>query len=308
MFWLEVSEKETMVLIRILILCLFVFSDIAVAEIAGSGRGYRSNIFGRPIANITADYFRSGANSRRTQQMEFNRLFERFAGHPDLAESTAAIEKALAFYAKHKYGIDPECGGTTDRQPIQGDWIVVTDYTLSASKHRQFYLNIKTGEVRKAYATHGSGSSYPSPTGQPVSACPPEHVVHCGRGAYMCDIPISFEDESESHKTQTGFFLTGAQNTSGKATFNQGNPPSNGDYNSIILHGATRGTANAQSREVIYHRASYVPGPDGAPNACAFSWGCPATDPQTFEDIKDELVEGTLFYNHTIAENDIPSC
>lgn len=286
------------------------FSDVVVAEIATSRRAHSTGLFGGPIAQVSPDYFRDKNNIKlRHQHIEFKNLFRRIASHPDLSQSTAAVEKALAFYVKHKNGVSADCGGTQARKPIQGDWIVVTDYSLPMTVPRQFYINLKTGEVRKAYAGHGSGSNSPSNTSV-VKACPPEHIIDCGRGARSCAIPISFDDINGSHKTQTGFFLAGGPNNSGKATFNKGQPPADGQYNSIILHGAVRSTRKAASREVIFHRASYIPDSSKTRMGCGYTWGCPATDPQTFESIKDELVEGTLFYNHTIAEDQTvnPSC
>ncbi len=294
--------------IKVFVLTLFVFSDVTMAEIAHGRKSYQK-FFGSRVTQVSTDYFRGDISSvGKNKYWKFKRLFDRFANHPELSQSTAALEKALAFYTKHKEGVSVSCGGTT-QDPIQGDWIVVTDYTLPMTVPRQFYINLRTGEVRKAYAGHGGGSNSASST-SPVDACPPEHVIRCGPSGTGCAIPISFDDIPESHKTQTGFFLAGGPNNSGKATFNQGQPPSDGQYNSIILHGAVKSTRKAASREVIYHRSSYIPGADAPTMGCGYTWGCPATDPKTFEDIKDELVEGTLFYNHTIQEDLTvnPSC
>lgn len=313
---MECPKKRQMMLLRVLILLLCFTAEISVADDIATRRAYQS-LFGSKVTQIKGGYFNADVSPvGKKKYNEFRRLFDQFANHPDLSKSTPALEKAFAFYVKHKEGVSVGCGGETQNS-IKGDWIVVTDYTLPITVPRQFYINVKTGQVIKAYAAHGSGSNRASAT-SPVQGCPAEHIIECSRGGRACAIPISFDNDYKSYKTQTGFYLAGTPYKSTKATFNNGVPPSGGP-NAIKLKGAQQSTRNwvvdprtgqKVDRAVRYHRSSYTNRPDQAPNACGFSWGCPSTDPQTFESIKRELVEDTLFYNHTLQEELTvnPSC
>jgi len=254
--------------------------------VATSGSIVPSSYFKDSKGLVSADLFK-----------EHQDLIRKFASNPKLAKSQKALELGLAFFVKNKDGIPKECGGAKPGEKITNrEWMVITDYTKPLDEHRQFYLNLVTGEVKSAAAAHGYGSN---------KNCPEEHLFKCkrkGKIVEKCKIPAKIGDVPESGQSSSGYYLSDKGYASGQGTFRNGTPKyKNGEINAINLEGVLSENKNASYRKIVFHRASYVQ--EGTVNECSSSAGCPSTNPKIFEEMKDKLMKGALFYSHTIKED-----
>lgn len=260
----------------------------------------------RYIPSITkTSYFGTEKTTElREAHEEFSHLFRKFSQNPKLSDSLKAVERGLAFFVKNKKRIPDKCGGKLAGEPISNeDWMVVTDYTKPHDQHRMFFLNLETGEVISAPAAHGYGSN---------RNCPEEHKFKCkrkGRWVEKCKIPAAIGDTHDSGRNSRGFYLSDNGYVSGQPTFREGIPQyKNGEINAIYLQGLLDANKNSFDRRTVFHRASYVQ--EDEVNLCSNSAGCPSTTPEVFEKMKEILLKGTLFYSHTIEdeEMEMPDC
>lgn len=242
---------------------------------------------------------------------EFLSLLDKFS-QPRLQGSRRALERALAFYVKHKHQIEP-CDGDvgarefrdTSHNAVTGfngsKFILMADFTVPHPAHRFFIMNVETGEVKSCPVAHGVGSN---------TGCAEGDEVECKREVngvevteYRCRRPATLSNTPNSNQTSRGFFQIGKGYTSSSSSFTAGELPSVG-INALFIRGLIGGVnSNALSRSVVFHRAAY------SSDRCGNSHGCPAICPDLFERYKLQ-VEGSLLYLHT-AEDEVravPDC
>lgn len=141
------------------------------------------------------------------------------------------------------------------------DRIGIVDFTRPSSAPRLFILDIATGAMQSHLVAHGRGSD-PTHTGW----------------------ALRFSNEPGSLASSTGAYLSGAE-YSGK------------HGRSMRVIGLDPENANAESRAIVVHAASYV-GPDIAARAGKLgrSQGCFAVSDTSLGDVLGQLGAGRLIY------------
>lgn len=141
-------------------------------------------------------------------------------------------------------------------------YLTIIDYTKPSFKKRMYIIDLRTGEVRKHFVSHGKNS---------------------GR-IYAVD----FSNEADSLKSCKGFFLTGREYVGKHGT-------------ALVLHGLQKGINDrARERGIVIHGADYA-GPKSIlinGGRLGRSWGCPAVPLGEADQIIDRIKNGSLLYIH----------
>ena len=140
------------------------------------------------------------------------------------------------------------------------DILVIIDFTKPSTEERLYVIDLEHEKLLyKTHVAHGrnSGSNYAT----------------------------SFSNESGSHKSSLGFFVT-------DHTYQGRN-----GY-SLILHGLEKGfNDNARERAIVIHGAAYCnPGVIASAGRLGRSFGCPALPQSVNKEIIDTIKEGALMY------------
>jgi len=247
-----------------------------------------------------AQYLDAPENTEKYQ--EFLRLYNMFAGRPELQNSQRALVRALAFYSRNRDGGLNTCqGGDSRASESLGnqEWIMISDLTLARNQERLFFLNTRTGEIVSDYSSHGRGSNERGNCDQALlnryglSSCNQIPTVMAE------DLTASELATGRTYVTRGGFFETGSLH------YLAGKPAWSGSPNYLTLTGLQASNADAIDNSVIMHGARYVS--DG--NA-GRSWGCPTMQRDTFERMRGLIDGGALLYMHTINEDQkgLPEC
>ena len=234
------------------------------------------------------------------QQEDYDRLYNKFKGNSLLIASHTALQRALAFYVKHRDDKNIQCHSRLSPKTIKNkNYILITDYTIPHPENRFFILHLNSGKVIASPAAHGYGSNL-------NASCPKGYRVSCGKRGIKCTIPVKLGNKQGSGQTSRGFYITYEPYRSYQKTFIEGWPRSlPKQKNAIRLDGLEYGVNHkARQRDIVFHRASYYG------NLCSNSEGCPAIQPIVFEKYKNDLDHGALFYIHTIDDKNkkLPNC
>lgn len=138
------------------------------------------------------------------------------------------------------------------------NYIVIVDYTKSASQKRMFIINMKTGGVDSYAAAHGKGSD-PSHTGRATN----------------------FSNGFGTNASSIGFFKT-AETYMG----NHGR--------SLRLDGLSKTNSNARARAIVIHSNWYV----SQSAATGRSWGCIVVADSVRDSIIDRIKGGAMIYSY----------
>jgi len=144
------------------------------------------------------------------------------------------------------------------RHVIQGDHAAIIDFSLPSTSKRFFLLDLKTGDVKKYYTSHGRNSGMLQPT--------------------------RFSNIKDSKTSSLGLVVTGETYT-GIHGF------------SLNLHGLEKHNALVYKRRIVIHGADYVSEDFIRKyNRLGVSWGCPAVEDSVLPEIIKALPAGSLVY------------
>lgn len=148
-------------------------------------------------------------------------------------------------------------------------YVVIIDYSAPSTNRRFFFIDLRSGEVKKYYTSHGIGS---------------------GEGNYA----YRFSNTKDSRQTSLGIYLTGEIYT--------------GSYGKTLrMYGLQRSNDQAYNRDIVLHGAWYV-GEDfinminkktgQAYGRLGLSWGCPALSLSMAEKLIPLLKGGSVIYHY----------
>lgn len=148
-------------------------------------------------------------------------------------------------------------------------YVAVVDYSAPSTQRRFYFINMRTGDVQKYYASHGIGS---------------------GEGNYA----YKFSNTKDSRQTSLGFYLTGDIYT--------------GSYGKTLrMYGLQKSNDQAYNRDIVVHGAWYV-GEDfinmknpktGQPfGRLGLSWGCPALSLSMADKLIPYLKGGSVIFHY----------
>lgn len=148
-------------------------------------------------------------------------------------------------------------------------FVAIVDYSAPSTKRRFFLINLKSGEVKAFYTSHGIGS---------------------GKGNYA----YKFSNTKDSRQTSLGMYLTGD-------TYR-------GSYGPTLrMYGLERSNDQAYNRDIVLHGAWYVgedfiktinPKTKEPFGRLGLSWGCPAVSLSVVEKIAPLLKNGSLVLHY----------
>jgi hypothetical protein len=166
------------------------------------------------------------------------------------AEDRNAFEIAASFYRQNHSLIENK------------NYLAIIDYTKPSWVKRLFIYDAAGNRVRSFLVAHGKESGF--------------------------IFAREFSNESNSHKSCKGFFLTGE--------------PFIGENGlSLLLHGLQEGiNNNALARDIVIHGASYVSWGSLLENCGRLgrSLGCPAVSQEDIDEVVGRLKNGALIYIH----------
>jgi len=153
-------------------------------------------------------------------------------------------------------------------------FVAIVDYSVPSSKRRFYFINLKTGDVKKYYAAHGQGS---------------------GKG----EIPTRFSNVKDSRQTSLGMYLTGETYSGGYGM-------------TLRMYGLERSNDQAYNRDIVMHGAWYVS--EDFMNSInrktgekygrmGLSWGCPAVSLAIAEKTIPYLKNGSLILHYHPSMN-----
>lgn len=188
-----------------------------------------------------------------------------------------ALAEALEFYQNNLNGLkETRCLKPTNNQHrndlergiTNQRYIVVVDYTKSNKEKRGFFLDMKTGEVKRFNVAHGRGSSK-------------------GRNG----VPHRFTNRSGKATTVVGPHIT-----SGVYSFKNCLP-------ALRLDGVSWSNNGARGDGKVAHVGRNGCGRNSGyyvdKHDAGRSRGCPAVDYRTFMDIHQKMADGALWYHYT---------
>lgn len=212
------------------------------------------------------------------QRIETN--FKRLGGQKK------ALDQAFCFlrsYGQEQFQSSPIGGSMASRCDQKNltisnrSYVGIIDYTKPSSQKRFYLINLKTGEVKSHYVSHGRyGETHRA--NQSIKSSPKANSVREAK---------HFSNEPGLNATAGGFYITGGE-YSGKYGRSQ------------VLHGLERGVNdNACKRAVVIHPSSMIK----QTGVYRMSSGCPMVSYSEIDQVINKLRSGALLYKFTTVES-----
>ncbi|MFP5519575.1 MAG: murein L,D-transpeptidase catalytic domain family protein [Bdellovibrionia bacterium] len=146
--------------------------------------------------------------------------------------------------------------------------VVIIDFKKPSSERRFFLIDLRSGEVKKYYTSHGigSGNSY---------------------------VATTFSNIKDSKQTSLGIYLTGEIYYGGYGQ-------------TLRMYGLEKSNDQAYNRDIVLHGAWYVgedfmksinPKTKQPFDRIGVSWGCPAVSKYVASQVIPQLAHGSLIYH-----------